>query len=59
MFKIRAYLKGRLQLESYCREVCNIYGEEDLMSFSTVYRWVAKFKSGLQQIKDAACNDQT
>ena len=24
------------------------------MSFSTVYRWVAEFKSGLQQLKHAA-----
>ena len=32
--------------------------EEDLMSFTTIYRWVAKFKNGLQQIKDAAFNNK-
>ena len=54
---IRAYIKSRSQLglktTYFHREVCNNY-EDDQISFSTVYRWVAKFKSGLQQLKDDA-----
>ena len=57
MLEIRAYIKGRSQLglraTNIHREVCDIYGK-DRMSFSTVYTLVAKFKSGLQQLKDAA-----
>ncbi len=35
------------------QEVCAIYGDGQ-MSFSTICRWVAKFKYGQQQLKDAA-----
>lgn len=55
--EIRAYIKGRsllgLQAKDIHREVCDIYGEGQ-MSRSTVFRWVAKFKSGEQQLEDAA-----
>ena len=57
MLEYRAYIKGRshlgLKATEIHREVCNIYGE-DQMSFSAVYRWVAKFKSRLQQLKVVA-----
>ena len=55
MLEYRAYIKGRshlgLKATEIHREVCNIYGE-DQMSISTVYRWLAKFKSRLQQLND-------
>ncbi len=55
--EIRAYIKGRslfgLHAKDIDREVCEIYGEGQ-MSRSTVFRWVAKFKSREQQLEDAA-----
>ena len=57
VLEIRAYIKSRSQLGSKAtdihREVCSIYGE-DQMSFSMVCMWVAKFKSEVQELKDAA-----
>ena len=57
VLEIRAYIKGRSQLsikpvDSH-REVCNIYGE-DQMSYRTICRWVAKFRRWHQQLKDVA-----
>ena len=56
VFESRAYIKGRLFLgikavDIQC-EVCDIYGEGP-MSYRTVCRWVAKFSTGQQQLKDA------
>ena len=52
VLEISSYIKGRsllgLKATYIHREVSDIDGE-DQMSVSTVYRWVAKFKSGLQQ----------
>ena len=58
VLEIRAHIRGRsllgLKLKDIHQEVCNIYGDGQ-MSFSTICRWVAKFQSGQQQLKDAAC----
>ena len=52
LLEIRTYIKGMSQLglkaTDIYKEVGDIYGK-DQMSFITVYRWVAKSKSGLQQ----------
>ena len=56
VLEIRAYIKKSikpkrgLRATDIHRKVCDIY-KEDQMSFSTVYRWVAKLKSGLQHRK--------
>lgn len=50
-------IKGRsllgLKPKDINRKVCDIYGEGQ-MSYLTVCRWVGRFKSGHQQLKDAA-----
>lgn len=55
MLEIRAYIKGRTLLGikhvDIHREVCDIYGEGE-MSHRSICRWVAKFKTGQQQVKD-------
>ena len=57
VLEIRAYIRGRsllgLKSKDIHQEVCDIYGDGQ-MSFSTICRWVAKFQSGQQQLKDAA-----
>ena len=57
VIEIRAYIKGRsllgLKPVDIHREVCDIYGQGQ-MSYMTICRWVARFKSGHQQLKDAA-----
>jgi len=57
VLEIRAYIKGRsllgLKPVDIHREVCDIYGQGQ-MSYMTICRWVARFKSGHQQLKDAA-----
>ena len=57
VIEIRAYIKGRsllgLKPVDIHREVCDIYGKGQ-MSYMTICRWVARFKSGHQQLKDAA-----
>ena len=57
--EIRAYIKAKWLLglkpvDSH-REICDIYGEGQ-MSHRSVCRWVAKFKAGQQDCKDAACS---
>ena len=57
VIEIRAYIKGRSLLglkpvDIHC-EVCDIYWKGQ-MSYMTICRWVARFKSGHQQLKDAA-----
>lgn len=56
VLEIRAYIKGRTLLGikpvDIHREVCDIYGEGQ-MSHRSICRWVAKFKTGQQQVKDA------
>jgi len=57
VLEIRAYIKGRSLLglkpvDIHC-EICDIYGQGQ-MSYMTICRWVARFKSGHQQLKDAA-----
>ena len=57
VLEIRAYIRGRSLLgtrhvDVHC-EVCDIQGEGQ-MCHRTVCRWVAKFRSGQQHIKDAA-----
>ena len=47
VLEIRAYIKGMWH------EVCDTFGE-DQMSYRTICRWVAKFRSGQQQLQDAA-----
>jgi hypothetical protein len=53
VLEIRVYIKGRtilgLKATYIHREVCDFMGRIKWF-FSTVYRWVAKFKSGLQQL---------
>lgn len=55
VIEIRAYIKGRsllgLKPVDIHREVCDIYGKGQ-MSYMTICRWVARFKSGHQQLKD-------
>jgi transposase len=55
--EIRAYIKGRsllgLKQKGIHCEVCVIYGEVQV-SYMTVCRLVGRFKSGHQQLKDAA-----
>ena len=56
--EIRAYIKARSLLGLIKpvvipREVCDIYGEVQI-SQRSVCRWVAKFKTGQQGLKDAA-----
>ena len=55
--QIRAYSKARsllgLKPGDIHREECDIYGEGQ-MSHRPVCRWVAKFKAGQQDHKDAA-----
>jgi hypothetical protein len=57
VIEIRGYIKGRSPLgfkpRDIHREVCDIYGEGQ-MSYMTVCRWVGRFKSGQQQLTDAA-----
>ena len=61
MREIRAYIKGRAQLsikpvDIQCK-VCDIF-EETQMSYRTICRWVAKFRRGYQQLKDAQQQQQ-
>ena len=55
--KIRAYIKARsllgLKQVGIHREVCDIYGKGH-MSHRSVGRWVAKYKAGHRDFKDAA-----
>ena len=55
--EIRIYIKVRSLLglkpvDIHC-EVCDISGEGQ-MSHRSICRWVAKFKAGLQDLKDTA-----
>ena len=58
--EIRAYVKARalfgLKPVDSLHEVCDIYGEGQ-MSNRCVCRWVAKFKAGQQDLRDAARSD--
>jgi hypothetical protein len=58
---IRAYIKSRsllgLKPKEIYRKVCDIY-EEGQMSFMAVCRLIGRFKSGHQQLKDAAHTDR-
>ena len=54
VLEIRAYIKGRshlsiIPLDIHC-EVCDIYGEDQL-SYMTVGRWVAEFRSRSSNVK--------
>ena len=57
LMEIRACVKARsllgLKPVDIHREVCDIYGEGQI-SHRSVCRWVAKFKAGKQDLKDAA-----
>ena len=57
VFEIRAYIKGRsvlgLKPVDIHRDVCDIFGQGQ-MSYMTICRWVARFTSVHQQLKDAA-----
>ena len=63
VLKIMAFIRGRsltllrLKSKDIHQEVCDIYGDGQ-MSFSTICRWVAKFQSGQQRLKDAARPDR-
>ena len=60
LLEIRAYIKGRSQLSikpvDIHGEVCDIYGE-DQMSYRMICRWLAKFRRGQEQLKDATHTD--
>ena len=53
--QVRGYIKARLKLgiraKDIFKEVCNIYGYNEV-SYMTVTRWIRKFKSGQVSIKD-------
>ena len=55
--EIKAYIKARSLLcimpVDIHREVCDIHSEEQ-MSHRSVCRWVANFKAGQQDLKDAS-----
>ena len=61
VIEIRAYIKGRSLLGfkpvDIHREVCDI-NRKGQLSFMASCRWVARFKSGHQQLKDAAHTDR-
>ena len=50
------YIKNRSKLgiasKDIFQELCNVYGQNEV-SYSTVTRWVKKFKMGLEGVKDA------
>ena len=58
VLEIRAFIKGRsllgIKAVDIHHEVCDIYGEGQ-MPHSTIWRWVAKYSAGQQQLNDAAC----
>ena len=56
LLEFRAYIKGRSQLSikyiGIHREICVIYGV-DQMPYRTICRWIAKSRSGQEQLKNA------
>ena len=55
--EIRVYIKNRSKLgitsKEIFEELCTVYGQNEV-SYSTVTRWVKKFKTGIETVKDGA-----
>ena len=53
--QIRSYIQARQKLaisaKNIFKEICDIYGNNEV-SYSTVTRWISKFKSGREQVED-------
>lgn len=54
--EIRIYIKVRHQLgiepKTIYNEICQVYGDSEV-SYRLVRNWIAKFKTGVESIKDA------